>query len=417
MTHRPALKWNFPGKGACPNPQFGHEEKNKPSSKRSNERPTLMRIAIFPILLFAIVAHADEPAEKVSPFDFSISGPRTWSVASQSVVTNSLNRIEDKDLKELLRGTRPVVTLCRYPPNEHTGENPSIKVFISETPDTSPSDLLAMAREVEKKALPDYKIEEDVHTTTVNGIPAATMSAAFTSKYANGKSYPTLARVWAIRRGQFMYVIGASGPRNPPPELQRDFDLIMATFRFTSTSAAAADVSSFTCAPFALKLSAPRTWRVVPSPVPAEQFEARDKSLQEYFKRHKDVPIVSVIKAAAGSRGISTAVQIYAVSSDGVTPREFLSSLSTTEKDVFEDFRIVRDAYDTTLNDMKVAAIETSYTAVYPGSRRFPTLSRKWAIPRDKIIFVVVLTGPPEALEELQTDTDLILKSIRFTHE
>jgi hypothetical protein len=111
--------------------------------------------------------------------------------------------------------------------------NPSVKVLISETPNATPAELLSISRDILKKVMPDYNVEEEIHTTTINGIPAVSMADSFTMKYANAKSYPTLGRVWAIKRGRFIYVLGTSGPKNPSPELQRDFDLIISTFRFT----------------------------------------------------------------------------------------------------------------------------------------------------------------------------------------
>jgi hypothetical protein len=61
--------------------------------------------------------------------------------------------------------------------------------------------------------------------------------------------------------------------------------------------------------------------------------------------------------------------------------------------------------------------IESTFVAPYPGGRRFPTLSRVWAVPRDKMIFVVSLTGQPNDLKTLGSDIAIILKSIRFTTE
>jgi hypothetical protein len=84
-----------------------------------------------------------------------------------------------------------------------------------------------------KKVLPDYNLEEEIHATAINGIPAASMAASYTMKYSGGETHPTLARIWAMKRGRFIYIIGTSGPKNPPPELQKDFDLIISTFRFT----------------------------------------------------------------------------------------------------------------------------------------------------------------------------------------
>jgi hypothetical protein len=191
--------------------------------------------AILGLIVIRVV-HADTLVPDDSPTDFSISAPRTWTAAGPEVVAEAIHRFATGDLKKILEGARPVpvVTFFRYPPNEYTGENPSVKVLISETPEVSPSQLLAISRDVESKVFVDYKIESDVRTTEINDIPGATMAASFTSKYSNGRSYPTLARVWAIRRGRFMYVIGTSGPENPSKDLQKDFDFITSSFHFTS---------------------------------------------------------------------------------------------------------------------------------------------------------------------------------------
>ena len=142
-----------------------------------------------------------------------------------------------KETKELmLKGSQPVVSLFRYPPDEFVGLNPSVRVYISESPDRRPADLLAAARDFQKKLFPDFKVVEDVREIALAGQQAATFAASFTSKYAGGESYPTLSRAWAVKRGTFMYVIGSSGPQDPPAELERDFKMIISSFRFTNAS-------------------------------------------------------------------------------------------------------------------------------------------------------------------------------------
>jgi hypothetical protein len=182
-------------------------------------------------------------------------------------------------------------------------------------------------------------------------------------------------------------------------------------------SASFAEEAALSVGPFTLKLSAPATWRLLPSTVPLERFEIADKELKEYFKTHKDVPIVSVIKPVAKGKGISPAVQVYLLPSEGMTPKEFLSTLTATEAKAFEDFRMVREPHETTLNTMPVAAVETSYTAVFSAGRRFATLSRKWAISRKEAVFVIVLTGAPGDLADLRADIEFLMKSIRLTGE
>ena len=61
--------------------------------------------------------------------------------------------------------------------------------------------------------------------------------------------------------------------------------------------------------------------------------------------------------------------------------------------------------------------METTFVTPYPDGRRFSTLSRVWAIPRDKMMFVISVTGQPDDLKALASDIEIILKSFKFTNE
>ena len=187
------------------------------------------------LLLYSAVGRSSDSGGSTSPFDFRIAAPLTWNARDPSDAIETLKRVEltDPRLQEALKGTRPVVSLSRYRPGEHVGLNPSVHVYVSKTGDISAAQLLRTARDTESKILSDYKIVEDVTTTDINGLQAATYSVTFTTKYKNGMSYRTFSRTWAIQGGPFMYIIGASGPEDPAPELQNDFNAIISTFRFT----------------------------------------------------------------------------------------------------------------------------------------------------------------------------------------
>ena len=178
---------------------------------------------------------------------------------------------------------------------------------------------------------------------------------------------------------------------------------------------AAAEERSFTSEPFSLQISAPLTWKMMPSTFPTEKLDLKDRDLEAVIERDKTVPIVSIVKPIKGR--IVPAIQVYAVPSDGMTPKAFLSSLIGTERQAFADCRVVLEPRDTRLNDIEAAASETSYTAIYPGGRSFQTISRKWAIPRKTTILVVVLTGTPEDLRDADAEVKFILRSIRFTKD
>ena len=175
--------------------------------------------------------------------------------------------------------------------------------------------------------------------------------------------------------------------------------------------------ATFTSEPFALSISAPQTWKVIPEDFPTAEYETRNKNLLEVVTKHENLPIVRIVKPVAGNRTINPAIQIFVVPDGGQTPKAFLAATGADAAQAFEDFKIVHKASDTTLNGVKAAAIELTFTVAYPGRGRFPTLSRSWAIPRDKMMFVIAVTGQPDDLKALARDVDLILKSIHFKNE
>jgi hypothetical protein len=178
----------------------------------------------------------------------------------------------------------------------------------------------------------------------------------------------------------------------------------------------AEEATTFTSEPFSLSISAPRTWKLVPEDFPTEEYAVR-KDLLAVVTKHEKVPIVRIVKPVAGNRTISPAVQIFVVPDRGSSPKVYLWSVSRGAAEAFEDFHITHDPSDTTLNGIKAATIESTFITPYPGGRRFPTLSRVWAIPHNKMMFVVSVTGQPDDLKALTDDIDIILKSIKFKNE
>ncbi|HEX8312550.1 MAG TPA: hypothetical protein VF614_14605 [Chthoniobacteraceae bacterium] len=178
----------------------------------------------------------------------------------------------------------------------------------------------------------------------------------------------------------------------------------------------AQEPATFTSKPFSLTVSAPLGWKLVPADFRVEEYAVR-KDLLEVVTSRRNVPIVRVAKPVAGNATITPVVQIFVVPAEGSTPKLFLWSQTRTAEAGFEDFRITQAPSETELAGTKCAMIESTFVTPYPGGRRFPTLSRVWAVPRDKMIFVVSLTGQPNDLKTLGSDIAIILKSIRFTTE
>jgi hypothetical protein len=188
-------------------------------------------------------------------------------------------------------------------------------------------------------------------------------------------------------------------------------------FLLTTCSLRAQDQHSFTSAPFSFRIGAPLTWKLLPASFPTEDYELQNKNLFDLVEKERSVPIIRIVKPVPGNHTISPAVQVFVQSAEGQTPTDFLSSTCPSAAAGFEDFQILQKASDTTLNGIRAASMESTFITVYPGGRRFRTLSRLWAIPRDNMMFVISISGQPDDLKALTNEVDMILRTIRFTKE
>ena len=63
---------------------------------------------------------------------------------------------------------------------------------------------------------------QDIHSVQVSSLPAAHMRARYTMK-VGGSGFPVLTRLWLVPRGQFMFLIGMSGPPDGPDLSEAEF--------------------------------------------------------------------------------------------------------------------------------------------------------------------------------------------------
>jgi hypothetical protein len=181
--------------------------------------------------------------------------------------------------------------------------------------------------------------------------------------------------------------------------------------------ARAQDLQSFDSAPFSFHIGAPLTWKLLPASFPIEKYELQNKNLFKMVETETNVPIIRIVKPVAGNGTISPAVQVFVESSEGQSPVEFLASTEASAEVGFQNFQLVQKPTVTNLNGAPAAYTESTFVTVYPGARRFDTLSRVWAIPRGKMMFVISISGQPDDLKALDNEVRMILGTVKFTHE
>ena len=193
--------------------------------------------------------------------------------------------------------------------------------------------------------------------------------------------------------------------------------LVLVLLLFSSLSVRAEDLRSFVSEPFSFKIGAPLTWTLLPADFPTVAYKVHHENINDLVADREKLPLVRIVKAVPENRTISPAVQVFVEFAKGSTPTGFLTSASRSVATGFADFKITHEASDKKLNGIQAAYIECTFTAEYSHDRRFPTLSRLWAIPRDKLMFVIAITGQPDDLKPLANEIDLILSTIKFTNE
>jgi hypothetical protein len=69
---------------------------------------------------------------------------------------------------------------------------------------------------------------------TVDGQPAARTVARYTVVDAQGKEFKTVARMWVIPRGEYMFTVSMYGPPAGPNASEKEFEQILQSIEITT---------------------------------------------------------------------------------------------------------------------------------------------------------------------------------------
>jgi len=191
------------------------------------------------IVLFGICPSGlGKECEEVNTFTSSTAGftickPECWSFQSaEAIAENRASaRMKDKELEKLVRerANAPLVALTRFP-EPYDDLNPSVQVMfrpLGQLADTAPDELMEIVIGPLQNAFEDFTVIEEIQETTVGGQAAAYMRAKYTVANAGGREFKTLARLWIVPRGSFMFMISMSGPQKGPHVSEEEFQLVL----------------------------------------------------------------------------------------------------------------------------------------------------------------------------------------------
>jgi len=193
--------------------------------------------------------------------------------------------------------------------------------------------------------------------------------------------------------------------------------VLSALLMLNSVALAGFEMHSFTSDPFSFTIGAPLTWTLLPASFPTEEYRLHNQNLYDLVSERHMVPIIRIVKPIHETQAISPAVQVFVEPDEGETPVEYLATTIKMSATSYRDFRIVKAPSDNILNGTKAAFMECTFVVEYSGGRSFPTDSRLWAIGRDKMMFVIAVSGEPDDLKALSQEIDMIMGTVRFKKE
>ena len=167
---------------------------------------------------------------------FGITKPSAWYFISDEILQEDRNtiRLEDAELDKLVKeySNIPLVVFARNP-EPYPDLNPSVSVSMAFLPveGMAPTAALKMSTEISKQAYPDLTVVEPVREHEIDGLPGAYTKIRYTASFADGKSFPILARMWIVPRGKIMFIIGMTGSQNGPDVFENIWKDILHSIR------------------------------------------------------------------------------------------------------------------------------------------------------------------------------------------
>lgn len=187
-------------------------------------------------------AAADAPDDDPNRFHsptagFTVIKPASWEFASMETVAaqRAVARLKDEELEEQIRqrANAPLVVIMKHP-EPYDDLNPSVQVIVrplGELAGKSAVELMRYVVPALQLAMADFTFVEEIQEADVGGRSAAYTKAKYTVADAAGREYKTLARMWIVPRGVFMFMISMSGPQEGPDVSETEFADVLQSIR------------------------------------------------------------------------------------------------------------------------------------------------------------------------------------------
>jgi hypothetical protein len=210
------------------------------------DRTAARRVRTAGILIAAVVLAPHPANAKVPPRShtfhsptagFTITKPESWVFATTEQIARNRARVrlKDKELEALVRerASLPLVAAAKHP-EPYDDLNPSVQVLLrplGSLAGKSPVELMQIAIVPIQRAVSGFEYVETVRGSSLNGRQAAYVKCGYTVANAAGRTFPTLTRLWLVPRGQVLFMVSMSGPRQGPDVSEGEFAAILKSIK------------------------------------------------------------------------------------------------------------------------------------------------------------------------------------------
>lgn len=167
---------------------------------------------------------------------FSIAKPAEWHYATAEQHRENLSRADfaNPEFKKLLTqyARTPFIAIMRFQ-EPYDDLNPSVRVNARELgalKGAPPEKIVELIATGIQRQFKDFKIEEGPTAKSVGGHPAGYVRIAYTMEAA-GRAFPTLSELWAVPRGDLVFLIGAGMRQDGKTGSRADVQSIIDTIK------------------------------------------------------------------------------------------------------------------------------------------------------------------------------------------
>lgn len=203
----------------------------------------MRRASVLIALVLALIPASADGGDKPTRVENSTAGvsiepPPGWNVSTVAQLAENREkiRLSDAELEEAMkRLATPALFAFMKHPEPYDNINPSIQVILRPAPPglATARQLLEVTVEALKGAHKDFKTVEPISELTVGGLPGAGMKVGYTLRTTEGAEFKVLARTWAVKRGNFLVLVGMSGAQEGTDVAEEEFTAAFASLKIS----------------------------------------------------------------------------------------------------------------------------------------------------------------------------------------